>query len=135
MSFSTCAVESAVETKSEMANPNPIPRPENLRPWKPSESGNPQGHSQGRRLTDALKQKLAEPGRESLLAEAWYGAALSGSYPHLREILDRTEGKVASRVEVTENKFDWSALDNEGDTERPSVSPARTEPLPESGEA
>jgi hypothetical protein len=135
MSLSTCAVESAVETKTGMANPNPIPRPENLRPWKPSESGNPQGHSQGRRLTDALKRKLAEPGRESLLAEAWYDAALSGSYPHLREILDRTEGKVASKVEVTENKIDWSALDNEGDTERPSASAQRAKSLPEGGEA
>jgi hypothetical protein len=86
-------------------------------------------------LTDALKRKLAEPGRESQLVDAWFEQAMNGSYPHLREILDRTEGKVASKVEVTESRVDWSALDNEGDTERPAVNPSRPEPLPESGEA
>lgn len=118
-----------------MANPNPIPKPENLRPWKPGEPGNPKGYSQGRRLTDALKSKLSEPGREELLADAWYACALGGSYPHLREILDRTEGKVASKVEVTNNQIDWSALDNEGDTERPTVNPTGAKPLPQGGEA
>lgn len=103
--------------------------------WKKGESGNPQGYSQKRRITDALKRKLSEPGREDQLVDAWYDAAVNGSYPHLREILDRTEGKVASKVEVTENKIDWSALDNEGDTERPSASASRPKSLPESGQA
>ncbi len=78
---------------------------------------------------------MSEPGREEQLADAWFEQALNGSYPHLREILDRTEGKVASKVEVTETKIDWSALDNEGDTERPSVSATGPKPLPESGQA
>ena len=103
--------------------------------WKKGESGNPQGYSRNRRLTDAIKRKLSEPGREEQLADAWFEQALSGSYPHLREILDRTEGKVASKVEVTETRVDWSALDNEGDTERPSVNPTGPKPLPESGQA
>ena len=118
-----------------MGNPNPVPKLENLRPWKPGESGNPVGHSRARRLSDAINRKLSEPGREDDLINAWYEQALSGSFQHLREILDRTEGKVASKVEVTENKIDWSALDNEGDTERPSVSAQRAKSLPESGEA
>ena len=103
--------------------------------WKKGESGNPHGYSQGRRITNALKRKLCEPGRENQLVDAWFEQAVNGSYPHLREILDRTEGKVASKVEVTENKIDWSALDNEGDTERPSASAKRAKSLPESGEA
>lgn len=94
-----------------MANPNP--NTENLRPkrWQKGESGNPQGYSRNRRLTDAIKRKLSEPGREEQLADAWFEQALSGSYPHLREILDRTEGKVASKVEVTnENDRDTGVL-------------------------
>ena len=43
-----------------MANRNPVRKPENLRsPWKPGESGNPNGHSRQRRVTDAI-HKLIE---------------------------------------------------------------------------
>lgn len=104
-------------------------------PWKPGESGNPAGYSRNRRLTDAIKRKLSEPGREDQLADAWFDQALNGSYPHLREILDRTEGKVANKVEMTETKIDWAKIDNECDTERPAASATGPKPLPESGKA
>lgn len=102
--------------------------------WKKGESGNPHGSSQKQRLTAAIKRKLCEPGCEDELIDSWFRQAVNGSYPHLREILDRTEGKVASKVEVTENKIDWSALDNEGDTERPSASAQGPKSLPAGGE-
>jgi hypothetical protein len=119
-----------------MANLNPVPRPENLRPpWGKGETGNPQGHSKKRRLSDAIKRKLCEPGCEAELIDSWFREAVNGSYQHLREILDRTEGKVANKVEVKETRVDWSDLDNEGDTERPTNNPSRIQSLPQEDEA
>jgi hypothetical protein len=44
-----------------MANPNPTPHLENLRPpWQPGTSGNPAGYSRGRRISDAIEQRMDE---------------------------------------------------------------------------
>ena len=41
-----------------MANPNPTPHLENLRPpWHPGTSGNPAGYSRGRRISDAIEEE------------------------------------------------------------------------------
>jgi hypothetical protein len=41
-----------------MANPNPTPHLENLRPpWQPGTSGNPAGYSRGRRISDAIEEE------------------------------------------------------------------------------
>jgi hypothetical protein len=44
-----------------MSNPNPTPHLENLRPpWQPGTSGNPAGYSHGRRISDAIEQRMDE---------------------------------------------------------------------------
>ncbi len=64
--------------------------------WPKGVSGNPNGSSRKRRLGAKLKRFLRESGREDALIQHMYDCAMSGSYPHLREIFDRVDGKVAS---------------------------------------
>ena len=46
---------------SQMANPHPTPKPENLRPpWPKGTSGNPAGSSRGRRISDAIERQIDE---------------------------------------------------------------------------
>ena len=116
-----------------MANPNP--KTDHLKSWRPGQSGNPSGYSKDRRMTNELLRQLEAEGKLAGVVTALVREAQKGSFQHIREIFDRLDGKVASKVEVTENKIDWSALDNEGDTERPSASAKRAKSLPESGEA
>jgi hypothetical protein len=59
-----------------MANPNPTPRPENLVPWKPGQSGNPAGYSRGRRTCDLLRRLMAERGCEEDVALVLIAMAL-----------------------------------------------------------
>jgi hypothetical protein len=88
-----------------MANPNPPL--ENLKPWQPGQSGNPAGRPRRRPVTDILLDLLDEEdagGRIAAdeVARAWLKAAREGSYQHLKELLDRTEGKVPAPVEQAE---------------------------------
>lgn len=116
-----------------MANPNP--KTDHLKPWQPGQSGNPSGYSKDRRMTTQLLKQLEADGELDEVVTALIREAKKGSFQHIREIFDRLDGKVASKVEVTNNQPDWSALDNEGDTERPSVNPTGSRTLPESGQA
>src|SRR5262245_35915054 len=59
-----------------MANPNPTPRPENLVPWRPGQSGNPAGSSRGRRTRDLLRRLIAEHGLEEDVALVLIAMAL-----------------------------------------------------------
>lgn len=115
-----------------------MPNPENIKPhqFKPGQSGNPNGYSRGRRQIDDLLELIQETaGAERAISKAWLKRLLNGEFQHLKEYLDRRDGKLANKVEMTETRVDWSALDNEGDTERPSVSATGPKPLPESGQA
>src|SRR5262249_52647346 len=59
-----------------MANPNPTPRPENLRPWQPRQPGNPAGYSRSRRSRDVLRRLIAERGCEEEIALVLVAKAL-----------------------------------------------------------
>jgi hypothetical protein len=59
-----------------MANRNPTPRPENLRPWQPGQSGNPGGYSRGRRVRGVLRRLIAERGCEEEVALVLLAMAL-----------------------------------------------------------
>lgn len=107
------------------------------KPWQKGQSGNSQGHSKARRVTAALLKQLDNPEIQERLAQIWIEQAAMGNFQFFREILDRTEGKVPTPVEVeAKATTDWSALDVECDTPpRVATDPDGLQSLPESGEA
>lgn len=76
---------------SEMANPNPPL--ENLRPWKPGQSGNPSGRPKTKQVRDALQKLIDELGLEPAV-RAIYTKACEGDVGAFKEVADRLDGKV-----------------------------------------
>jgi hypothetical protein len=89
-----------------VANPNPTPTPENLRPWKPGQSGNPGGRPKKRPVSEELASLLGENdgAASKALAKVLLREALKGDIAFVRELLNRIEGKVPDKVEVKENE-------------------------------
>ena len=77
-----------------MANLNPEPHPENLRPFAPGQSGNPLGSSKRQRLTAKLHQLLDVEGVEEAFAKAGLDRGLAGEFPFWREVLARVDGLI-----------------------------------------
>jgi hypothetical protein len=80
-------------------------------------SGNPNGRPKLTRLTEALREQLAEamPGAdESTIAESLARAlireGLSGDVQAIREIADRTEGKPKQAIDLDLQVSDWKVL-------------------------
>lgn len=73
--------------------------------WKPGQSGNPLGRPKDKKyISEALKDLLAnDPDLLKQVVEAMLREVKSGNIPALKELLDRTEGKVADKIEGTEN--------------------------------
>lgn len=75
--------------------------------FKPGQSGNPAGRPKGRSITAILRRMLDEAdaatGRTmaEAIAEAIIVKAALGDAKLIREVLDRTEGKVTQPVDVT----------------------------------
>lgn len=93
-----------------MANPKPIKT--GLKPFQKGQTGNPNGRPKGRSLTARLRDLLdavelggvAIPdGKQvaDLLAEAIVKNALEGDHRFVATVLDRVEGKVVDKTEVT----------------------------------
>jgi hypothetical protein len=81
--------------KSKGRNP-----PEATR-FKPGQSGNPGGRPKGRTLLKTIRDLLYERGDPEALekiANGYIDAMKRGSFPHLKEFIDREEGKVPDRV-------------------------------------
>jgi hypothetical protein len=70
-------------------------------PWKPGQSGNPGGRPKRKPLTDTLLEVLEDPKECEALVRVWLKRAQKGSVTHLREILDRVEGRVALPMDVS----------------------------------
>ena len=68
--------------------------PPQLSPWQPGESGNPAGRPKSS-LTTLLKNTSPEDNAE--IAKIIIAMAKKGDIQHIREYLDRTEGKVADK--------------------------------------
>lgn len=74
--------------------------------FKPGQSGNPGGRPKEKRLTEALRRKLAEPTADGrlyaeALAECLISLALDGDISAIREIADRTDGKPTQAMELS----------------------------------
>ena len=72
-------------------------------PWKPGESGNIAGRPKDiKYISEALKDLLAkDPVLLKEVIEAMLKQVRLGNIPALKELLDRTEGKVADKIEGT----------------------------------
>jgi hypothetical protein len=79
---------------------------ENLKPFKPGQSGNPGGRTKSKELSAAYRRKLEQliendpKGRTfaELIADALINEAIKGKVPAAAEIADRTEGKPAQSI-------------------------------------
>jgi len=81
---------------------------ENLKPWKPGQSGNPKGRPpKGLSLTEEIKRQLEEEwldgkGKSTLeeLVRTAIANAMRGNGPFFREIMARVDGIVAQELNV-----------------------------------
>ena len=96
-----------------------MPNEENLKPWKPGQSGNPKGKPRGKTLTPLLREMLGKKvkfknpftGEKKLtkISDAilinLIGTALSdkGSTKAIVEIFDRIDGKSPQKVDLEGN--------------------------------
>jgi hypothetical protein len=78
-------------------------RIENLKPWKPGQSGNSQGYSRKRRIQDRLNEILdrTRDGKtiEEAICEQIAHSALHGDINAFVAIADRTDGKPRQAIE------------------------------------
>jgi hypothetical protein len=72
--------------------------------FKPGQSGNPGGRPKGESITSSLRKILEKEhnGKQimELVAERLVKEALSGKFPFVKELLERTEGKVKEMHEL-----------------------------------
>ena len=80
-----------------------MPNTENLKPFKPGQSGNPGGYSKGRRQIDDLLDLIDEKGATRAISAAWLKKILAGDPRHLKEFLDRRDGRPAEKIEIKDD--------------------------------
>ena len=73
--------------------------------FRPGESGNPLGRRPERPLTEALRDALDANDGEVIreLVQVALDRALGGDFRYFKEIMDRVDGKVSERLNVTAN--------------------------------
>lgn len=91
----------------------------NLRPFKPGQSGNPNGRPRSALLSDALRRELVEQmpdAPEKTIAEGVAAKlierALSGDVQAIKEVFDRAEGKVSQNIVADVGLTDWRVIAN-----------------------
>jgi hypothetical protein len=106
----------------------------NLKPFKPGQSGNPEGRPKSITLSEAYRKQLAQPvpgdkeGRTfaEVIASRVVVAAAMGDVGAAREIADRTEGKPRQALDVDMQVHDWRQMARDyGVSEEDVISEAR----------
>ena len=78
---------------SQMANPHPTPKLENLRPpWTPGTSGNPAGYSRGRRISDTIERQIEEMALDREFGATAIAMALGKKYMLKHKVKDPETG-------------------------------------------
>lgn len=104
------------ESTPEQSSINPIERipiEKRNNGWQSGASGNPNGRPANKAsITYQIKQLLAagEGIKAKELAKTAVTLAQAGSFPHLKEVLERTDGKVADKTDHTFNTEGLSDL-------------------------
>lgn len=87
--------------------------------FKPGRSGNPAGRPKHKTLMEAIREKLlaegANPSIEDIAAK-YITAMNKGSFQHLKEYIDREQGKVPDRVANADGsnvRFDLTKLNSD----------------------
>ena len=103
----------------EMANT------QNLKPWKPGQSGNPGGRPKRDAITEALREQLESQSEDATgsvadaIAAVLVKRALGGGVRAIREIADRTEGRPRQQIKVeaqlhdSEDRVDLSGVSDD----------------------
>ena len=79
---------------SQMANPHPTPKLENIRPpWPPGTSGNPAGYSRGRRISDAIERQIDEMAPDREFGATAIAMALGKKYMLKHKVKDPETGE------------------------------------------
>jgi hypothetical protein len=69
--------------------------------FKKGQSGNPHGRPKRKPLTEVLLRALGNPEQCEAIVAMWLKQAQKGSINHLREMLDRVEGRVPQPLSVS----------------------------------
>lgn len=77
-----------------MANPNPEPHPENLKPFQAGQSGNPDGSSKKQRFRTALTKLLDDGNEDESLMKAAIDAAKARDFQFWKYLYELYEGKM-----------------------------------------
>jgi hypothetical protein len=101
--------------------------------FKKGESGNSAGRPKLTRLTDSLRQLIAETNPDAddktiaeTIAQTLVTMALSGDLGAIREVLDRTEGKPKVSVDLGVSVEDWrTTAENAGLTEQEFINESK----------
>jgi len=71
-------------------------------PFKPGQSGNPNGRPKSKPFKEAIQRALAEAGDDKAslqaVATALVGKAMLGDVPAIKEVADRLDGKVPQGI-------------------------------------
>lgn len=68
------------------------------KPFEKGQSGNPGGRPKGTTITSVLRARLTDDDK-AVIADALIAGARNGELDKIRELLDRTEGKVPTKNE------------------------------------